>query len=108
MARVLVLVATEQDATKVRLQEKLLVIVLVPGIAGEGKNVHRTPRTRRARRAESMACTSRGTEAVYMESSAAVTAASSVWMQTTLLNNAGHAPPWREAWKWRDLRPLVS
>ena len=30
MARVLVLVATEQDATKGRLQENLLVIVLVP------------------------------------------------------------------------------
>ena len=43
-----------------------------------------------------------------MESSAAVTAASSFWMPTTLPNNAGHAPPWREAWKWRDLRPLVS
>ena len=37
MARVLVLVATEQDATKARLQEELLVIMLVPGDRWRGQ-----------------------------------------------------------------------
>ena len=37
VASVLVLVATEQDATKARLQEELLVIVLVPGDRWRGQ-----------------------------------------------------------------------
>ena len=38
----------------------------------------------------------------------AVTTASSSGMPATLANSTRHAPPWSEAWKWRDLQPLVS